>query len=148
MIPDIDEMLTAAIAHARQQGKNTTLFSESLAEIRALRNKLNRSCTCHPDDNPPVPCAGNYAMSECRNANQHDIADECEHRMDEHYSVHSSINCKSVNVAELHADLARYAAHMRRQEARIEKLKRLVQRAIPCVPYNMDWITEAKEILK
>jgi hypothetical protein len=22
-------------------------------------------CTCHPDDNPPVPCAQRYAYSEC-----------------------------------------------------------------------------------
>jgi hypothetical protein len=25
-----------------------------------------RKCTCHPDDNPPVPCAKQYALSECR----------------------------------------------------------------------------------
>ncbi len=25
-----------------------------------------RDCTCHPDDNPPVPCAKQYALSECR----------------------------------------------------------------------------------
>jgi hypothetical protein len=25
-----------------------------------------RKCTCHPDDNPPVPCARQYALSECR----------------------------------------------------------------------------------
>lgn len=24
-----------------------------------------RPCTCHPDDNPPVPCAKKYALSEC-----------------------------------------------------------------------------------
>lgn len=22
-------------------------------------------CTCHPDDNPPVPCAKRYALSDC-----------------------------------------------------------------------------------
>ncbi len=27
-----------------------------------------RSCTCHPDDNPPVPCAKRYAYSECKSA--------------------------------------------------------------------------------
>lgn len=27
-----------------------------------------RACTCHPDDNPPVPCAQKYALSECRAA--------------------------------------------------------------------------------
>jgi len=25
-----------------------------------------RPCTCHPDDNPPIPCAQKYALSECR----------------------------------------------------------------------------------
>lgn len=29
-----------------------------------------RSCTCHPDDNPPVPCAEKYAYSECAAAPQ------------------------------------------------------------------------------
>lgn len=24
-----------------------------------------RPCTCHPDDNPPVPCAKQYAYSDC-----------------------------------------------------------------------------------
>ena len=25
-----------------------------------------RSCTCHPDDKPPIPCAQKYALGECR----------------------------------------------------------------------------------
>lgn len=28
----------------------------------------DRSCTCHPDDNPPVPCPQKFALSECRAA--------------------------------------------------------------------------------
>jgi hypothetical protein len=27
-----------------------------------------RSCTCHPDDNPPHPCPRKFALSECRAA--------------------------------------------------------------------------------
>lgn len=27
-----------------------------------------KSCTCHPDDNPPVPCPQKYALTECRAA--------------------------------------------------------------------------------
>lgn len=27
-----------------------------------------RPCTCHPDDNPPVPCPRKYALTECRKA--------------------------------------------------------------------------------
>lgn len=30
----------------------------------------DRPCTCHPDDNPPVPCPQRYALSECRKAAQ------------------------------------------------------------------------------
>lgn len=25
-----------------------------------------KPCTCHPDDNPPSPCAKQYALSECK----------------------------------------------------------------------------------
>lgn len=28
----------------------------------------DRPCTCHPDDNPPVPCPKRYALDECRRA--------------------------------------------------------------------------------
>lgn len=27
-----------------------------------------RPCTCHPDDNPPTPCARKYAFTECASA--------------------------------------------------------------------------------
>lgn len=27
-----------------------------------------RSCTCHPDDNPPVPCQRQFALTDCRQA--------------------------------------------------------------------------------
>ena len=29
------------------------------------KNTDARTCTCHPDDNPPVPCARQYAYHEC-----------------------------------------------------------------------------------
>jgi len=25
-----------------------------------------KGCTCHPDDNPPVPCPRKYALTDCR----------------------------------------------------------------------------------
>ena len=37
----------------------------------ALRERLareERPCTCHPDDNPPIPCAKQYALAQCREA--------------------------------------------------------------------------------
>lgn len=27
-----------------------------------------RSCTCHPDDNPPLPCPRKFSLTECRQA--------------------------------------------------------------------------------
>lgn len=39
------------------------------ARIDPPEKKLSyRPCTCHPSDNPPVPCAGKYALNECRAA--------------------------------------------------------------------------------
>ena len=29
---------------------------------------IERPCTCHQDDNPPVPCTRQYALNECRAA--------------------------------------------------------------------------------
>lgn len=34
-----------------------------------------KPCTCHPDDNPPVPCAQQYALTDCRQTAQHSTAD-------------------------------------------------------------------------
>ena len=33
-----------------------------------MNNAATRTCTCHPDDNPPVPCAKQYALTLCRKA--------------------------------------------------------------------------------
>lgn len=30
--------------------------------------KLERPCTCHPDDNPPKPCPRQFALTDCRAA--------------------------------------------------------------------------------
>lgn len=38
--------------------------------------QVERTCTCHPDDNPPVPCAKQYALSECRRAVLDELANE------------------------------------------------------------------------
>ena len=34
-------------------------------ETRILSSLVDRSCTCHPDDNPPTPCPEKFAYSEC-----------------------------------------------------------------------------------
>lgn len=36
--------------------------------MREAARLLRKPCTCHPDDNPPVPCPRKYALSECRAA--------------------------------------------------------------------------------
>lgn len=30
-----------------------------------MNDQAERTCTCHPWDNPPVPCAQRYALTEC-----------------------------------------------------------------------------------
>ncbi len=35
-------------------------------DLSAVREGLERACTCHPDDKPPVPCPKCYVLSECR----------------------------------------------------------------------------------
>ena len=41
-----------------------------IREAEALLSHVEepRPCTCHPDDNPPVPCPQKFALSECRAA--------------------------------------------------------------------------------
>ncbi len=41
-------------------------------EIQKADEALDaRPCTCHPDDNPPQPCAKQYALGECMAAAAH-----------------------------------------------------------------------------
>jgi len=41
----------------------------------ALAAPENRPCTCHPDDNPPQPCAQRYALTECKALAQPETAE-------------------------------------------------------------------------
>src|SRR5438105_1892685 len=38
----------------------------AIAERHIKEGAKDGPCTCHPDDNPPVPCPKKYALSECR----------------------------------------------------------------------------------
>lgn len=40
-----------------------------------------KSCTCHPDDKPPVPCAQRYALADCRKAAREQAIDEAVRRV-------------------------------------------------------------------
>lgn len=40
---------------------------EFLAKAREMMTEEDtRPCTCHPNDNPPFPCARKYALSDCQ----------------------------------------------------------------------------------
>ncbi len=41
-----------------------------MSDIPVVNDQPERRCTCHPDDNPPVPCQKQYALSDCRNVAQ------------------------------------------------------------------------------
>ena len=47
-----------------------------LGEMIDIHAEVERGCTCHPDDSPPVPCARKYALTECRAAMETDDASE------------------------------------------------------------------------
>jgi hypothetical protein len=39
---------------------------------------IERTCTCHSDDNPPTPCAKHYALTECKSADYDRLCAELE----------------------------------------------------------------------
>lgn len=42
------------------------IAAPGVAQGRVMVQLEARPCTCHPDDNPPQPCAQKYALTECR----------------------------------------------------------------------------------
>lgn len=57
---ELTDLLIDIRAHGRITGDTATRL------IMTLGN--SHPCTCHPDDNPPVPCPKKYALGECRKA--------------------------------------------------------------------------------
>lgn len=45
---------------------NPNDISEKERALPLFTRPDTRVCTCHPDDNPPIPCARKYALDECR----------------------------------------------------------------------------------
>lgn len=41
---------------------------EAQQQHQATKADDKRTCTCHPDDNPPSPCPRRFALNECRAA--------------------------------------------------------------------------------
>jgi hypothetical protein len=56
------DCVRAALAHPAP----AATVKESLTVAPA--EPAERPCTCHPDDNPPQPCAKRYALAECKAA--------------------------------------------------------------------------------
>lgn len=59
------ECLAMHQADAARFGENEWEYSPYGHERPKVED---RPCTCHPDDNPPQPCAKRYALAECRAA--------------------------------------------------------------------------------
>lgn len=37
-----------------------------MSDTGQAKNTDTRTCTCHPGDNPPVPCPRKFALHDCR----------------------------------------------------------------------------------
>jgi hypothetical protein len=44
------------------------MYAQAESALAAPTPERAQPCTCHPDDNPPNPCARKYALNECRRA--------------------------------------------------------------------------------
>lgn len=53
-----------------RQGTENDRFYDAMSERWSGTNgsRQDKPCTCHPDDKPPVPCAKQYALGDCRAA--------------------------------------------------------------------------------
>lgn len=55
----------AATASSAAADDNKRREREAWAQFDEVVERVMRPCTCHPADNPPVPCAKKYALGEC-----------------------------------------------------------------------------------
>lgn len=62
-----------------QRKENAERIAAAINMAENKKPEPNRSCTCHPDDNPPEPCARKYALSECKKKPEpvYETAEEC-----------------------------------------------------------------------
>lgn len=60
------EAAQAALEHWDKVSGIFRMTTETNRLRAALAAPENRPCTCHPDDNPPQPCAQRYALTECK----------------------------------------------------------------------------------
>lgn len=55
---------------ADQEFALATLTEARVRSALVHASAKERPCTCHPDDNPPSPCAEQYALGDCRRASK------------------------------------------------------------------------------
>lgn len=100
---------------------NNEHFEPRIDEAMAIASQPSsadverRPCTCHPDDNPPVPCPRMYALQDCRRA----------------AALAAEIESLRARMADMQgerdaAELSRDAAH-----ARLAERERLLDEASP-----------------
>lgn len=75
-----------------------------------------RSCTCHPDDNPPSPCPRTFALTECREAELERLAE-----LNRYDSVGRVLDCLLQN-----GELADYDSEIANRIADAAKIVRAV----------------------
>ena len=63
---ELREAAQAALEHWDKVSGIFRMTTETNRLRAALAQPENRPCTCHPDDNPPQPCAQRYALTECK----------------------------------------------------------------------------------
>lgn len=60
----------------RTKGYDLMRRIDAFIDATSAPSEIARPCTCHPDDNPPVPCPKKYALTECREAALSAIAEK------------------------------------------------------------------------
>ena len=72
---ELREAAQAALEHWDKVSGIFRMTTETNRLRAALAQPENRPCTCHPDDNPPQPCAQRYALTECKALAQPETAE-------------------------------------------------------------------------
>ncbi|QMV32325.1 hypothetical protein T2_00008 [Ralstonia phage Elie] len=81
-----------------------------LASAATVAETGERPCTCHPDDNPPKPCAKQYAYDECVKAAQQQAEPGADERATfENWMRSNRYDVGVFDSGEYHNVFARYA---------------------------------------
>ena len=61
-----------------------------------------RKCTCHPDDNPPIPCARKYALHDCLKERIRQLTEELDNYKEKALCIHTYWNDETRIEAVMH----------------------------------------------